>query len=285
LNFMYKKLRWYTILTISIITTGVLVAGLSISLALTTSSTNTTKQDIQNVPTPGTGVSSPNPSNTNTNANNNATNSVVNSKDFNILVLGDSLAKGTGDETSKGFAGYFADYYKTKTVKPVVLNNLAVNGDVSNGLLKIIETTEAKAYLKGSNIILLSIGGNEISRFKTADLSLASDKIKSIQDNYTTNIKQILKLIRKINNACTIVFVGLYNPFGKEITPDKITFVNSWNYNTEQLVSLDPNSLFIPTYDLFKNNLSTYLTADNFHPNSKGYKAIANRIATAIGND
>jgi lysophospholipase L1-like esterase len=45
------------------------------------------------------------------------------------------------------------------------------------------------------------------------------------------------------------------------------------------------DSLVIPTYDLFKNNLSFYLTADNFHPNSKGYKAIANRIADAIGND
>lgn len=280
---MYKKLRWYTILIISIITTGVLVSGLSISLALTSSAAKTTNQNLSSVPTPNSGVVNTTPNSTNPNPN--PVKPLINSNNFNILVLGDSLAKGTGDENSKGFAGYFADFYKAKTVKPVVLNNLAVNGDVSKGLLKIVETTEARTYIKGSNIILVSIGGNEISRFKTADLSLASDKIKSIQENYTNNIKLILKQIRQTNTACPIIFIGLYNPFGKEITPDKITFVNSWNYNTEQLVSLDSNSLFIPTYDLFKNNLSTYLTADNFHPNSKGYKAIANRIADAIGND
>jgi lysophospholipase L1-like esterase len=164
---MYKKFRWYTILIISIITTSVLVAGLSTSLALTTGANKTTKQEAPTAIKPGPAVAKPNQT-------------MLNSNNFNILVLGDSLAKGTGDENGKGYAGYFADYYKTKSAKPVVLNNLGVNGDVSKGLLAIASTTETKAYIKASNIIIISIGGNEISRFKTADLSLASDKIKSI---------------------------------------------------------------------------------------------------------
>ena len=103
---------------------------------------------------------------------------------------------------------------------------------------------------------------------------------------FTTHVHSFLegclKTIRKSNSSCIIAFVGLYNPFGKDITPDKIDFLNSWNYNTEQLITTDENTLFIPTYDLFKYNLDKYLTIDKFHPNSTGYKAISKRLLEAL---
>lgn len=257
---MLKKTIWTLLLLASIISTGILLTGFISAILITSSSP---KEIVAVTPSKPKIIE-------------------LDPNFYNILVLGDSLAKGTGDEKGIGFAGYYANSIKSKTSKEIKINNLAVNGGVSNGLLKIVEDSQTLADIKNSNIIFISIGGNEITQFKNTDIALATNKIKTIQDNYLNNLKETYKLIRTNNSSCMVIFIGLYNPFGKEITADKVTFLNSWNYGSQQLISTDSNSLFIPTYDLFKYNLESYLTLDNFHPNSAGYTAISNRVIEAL---
>jgi len=260
---MLKKTIWYILLALSLILTLIFISGFASSLAITTAS----KKVVPTSPQAPPKVVDLDPNY------------------YNILVLGDSLAKGTGDEKGKGFAGYFSDSWKSKSLdKEIKLTNIAVNGDVSTGLLKIVQTAETTSYIKSSKIIFISIGGNEITKFKNTDMTLATTDVKTVQDSYLNNLKEIYKLIRTNNKSCMVVFIGLYNPFGKEITADKITFLNDWNYRSEELISTDINSIFIPTYDLFKYNLDSYLTVDNFHPNSTGYKAISDRVLEALKN-
>lgn len=197
---------------------------------------------------------------------------------YNILVLGDSLAKGTGDENNKGFAAYYADDLKRKLSKPVNIDNLAVNGDVSTGLLEIVKSKNADSLIKASNTIFISIGGNEISKLRRYDVVSQAAQIKTVEDVYLSNLKSIFKAIREKNQGCKIIFIGLYNPFGDNISSDKIKLINDWNKETQDIIADDSNSVFIPTYDLFKYNSEMYLTIDNFHPNGSGYKAIAKRI-------
>lgn len=201
---------------------------------------------------------------------------------YNILVLGDSLAKGTGDENNKGFAGDFADNVKKKTSKKVKLDNLGVNGDVSTGLLEIVRSKNASVLIKNSNIVFISIGGNEITKLRRYDAVSETTEIKPVLDNYLNNLKDIFKTIRQQNQNCRIVFIGLYNPFGDNIGSDKVKLINEWNKETQDVIADDTNSVFIPTYDLFKYNSEKYLTIDKFHPNSNGYEAIAKRICEAI---
>lgn len=259
---MFKNLRWKFILLLSIISTITLMTGFASALSISTSSP---KEAVN------TEIEKPKAEELDKNS-------------YNILVLGDSLAKGTGDEKGLGFSGYFSDYWKSKVSKEIKINNLAINGDVSNGLLNIIQDSQTLSSIKGSDMIFISIGGNEISKLKNMDIVSSTTKIKDIQDNYLTNLKSAFKIIRANNPTSMVVFIGLYNPFAKELTPDKVSILNDWNYQSQQLVSLDSNALFIPTYDLFKYNLQNYLAADNFHPNSDGYKAISNRIVEALQN-
>ena len=118
---MFKNLRWKLILVISVISTITLIIGfvsaLSISSAPPKELSNTDNDNNTEVEKP------------------NATED-LDKNNYNILVLGDSLAKGTGDEKGIGFPGYFSDFWKTKTSKEIKINNLAVNGDVSSGLLR-----------------------------------------------------------------------------------------------------------------------------------------------------
>lgn len=260
---MLKNLRWKLILLLSIISSVTLITGFLTALSISSAPPKEiTHTDIE--PPKETNELNPNL--------------------YNILVLGDSLAKGTGDEKGLGFSGYFSDYWKSKTPKEIKINNLAVNGDVSSGLLNIVQNPQNISYIKGSSIIFISIGGNEISKLKNMDITSSTTKIKNIEDTYLSNLKATFKIIRDNSPSSMVIFIGLYNPFGKDLTPDKVSILNDWNYQSQQLVSLDSNAIFIPTYDLFKYNLQNYLTVDNFHPNSSGYEAISNRIIEALKN-
>ncbi|OVE67426.1 acyl-CoA thioesterase [Clostridium diolis] len=259
---MFKNIKWKFILLLSIVSTITLVMGFISALS----------------------ISSRPPKEISDNESEQSKSEELDQNYYNILVLGDSLAKGTGDEKGLGFSGYFSEYWKTKVSKEIKINNLAINGDVSNGLLNVVQESQTLADIKGSNMIFISIGGNEISKLKNTDISSSTTKIKDIQDTYLANLKSIFNIIRANNQSSMVVFIGLYNPFGKDLTSDKVSILNEWNYQSQQLLSLDSNAIFIPTYDLFKYNLQDYLAADNFHPNSTGYQAISGRIIESLKN-
>jgi lysophospholipase L1-like esterase len=159
---------------------------------------------------------------------------------------------------------------------------MAVNGDVSSGLLKIAEDQETLKAIELSNLIFISIGGNEVKAFRNDKNEASLTEIKNVQDNYLNNLNQVVELIKNKNKDCRVVFIGLYNPFGEKLGQDNLKTLHDWNYKTEQLLSSYSDMVFIPTYDLFKYNLDNYLAQDNFHPNSKGYKAIANRVLEVL---
>lgn len=277
---MYKKVKWITILAIAAASTCILIIGFAYSLSITNSSVygSNIKHNTEN-----------------------KTEKVVNQLDansYNVLVMGDSLAKGTGDENNEGFAGGFARLWKAKASKPIKVTNIAVNGDTSSGLLNIVHSDQTLEYIQNSSIIFISIGGNEIKNFKNVDISSAdsnlsqskestsspADNVKSVENQYLNNLESVFKLIRSKNENCIIVFIGLYNPFGSDITPDKVELLNNWNYKTDELVSADNNGVYVPTYDLFKYNTQSYLAPDNFHPNAAGYDAISKRIFEVLRN-
>lgn len=264
---MYKKIIWNIILLVSIISAIVFSASLIISAKITNGS-NVKNEEITAK---------------NAEVNNENKSTFSGSGDsYNILVLGDSLAKGTGDETGVGFAQGFANLWGAKTNKKVELSNIGINGDVSSGLLTVAQKQETLKSMELANLIFISIGGNEVKSFQNNKNGAALTDVKSVQDKYLSNLKEIMDLIWSKNKNSRVVFIGLYNPYGEDMKQDNLKIFYDWNYKTEQLLSSYPNSVFIPTYDLFKYNLDNYLAQDKFHPNSKGYKAIANRILEVV---
>jgi lysophospholipase L1-like esterase len=84
--------------------------------------------------------------------------------------------------------------------------------------------------------------------------------------------------LRNKNKDSIIVVTGLYNPFETITSKSTNQMLTIWNANTELLVKSFSNAVFVPTYDTFKNKLAEYLAPDWFHPNSKGYAAVADAI-------
>lgn len=120
---MYKKTIWHIILSLGILSTVVFIVGFIINVAITNNAKKSTVS-----------------SNSTVNVSKvKGEIAVKNPNSYNILVLGDSLAKGTGDEKESGFPSYFADAWRSKTTKDIKVNNIAVNGDKSLGLLNIAQ--------------------------------------------------------------------------------------------------------------------------------------------------
>ncbi|HEY1435428.1 MAG TPA: GDSL-type esterase/lipase family protein, partial [Thermoanaerobaculia bacterium] len=80
---------------------------------------------------------------------------------FRILVVGDSLAKGTGDESGKGFGVNVLEAFKKKG--PAEITNLAVNGMESPEILAIVESPNVRNLAARADLILVSAGGNDLS--------------------------------------------------------------------------------------------------------------------------
>ena len=203
---------------------------------------------------------------------------------FRILVVGDSLAKGTGDETGKGFAVDVLEAFRKKGKAEIT--NLAVNGMESPEIREIVESPNVKSLAAHADLILVSAGGNDLSHGATgggtSPTQLAEAVIAS-RERYAKNLRAILATLREANPKARICVLGLYDPFGDDRTEGHLgaSVVLEWNTLTQEIALAVPNVSVIPTFDLF-NGRPDRLSADHYHPNAAAYEEIAKRILQVV---
>ncbi|GGA01575.1 hypothetical protein GCM10008018_54830 [Paenibacillus marchantiophytorum] len=208
-----------------------------------------------------------------------------------IVALGDSLTAGTGDNTGKGYVGRVREKLEKETGKPVfVLNNLAIPGYKSDQLLQDLMLKKTQDALAQADIILLTIGGNDI--FAGGEGLFSGENQTEFNPEAAEKrlgpallqMDKILKAINQANPKATVLYVGLYHPF-LDLDPKKegSLIVQRWNNRVFELTNQYPQMVIVPTYDLFEQNLIKYLSsADHFHPNGDGYERIADRIVQIL---
>ncbi|NYE06637.1 lysophospholipase L1-like esterase [Bacillus niacini] len=203
--------------------------------------------------------------------------------DLHIVAIGDSLTRGTGDETGKGYVGFLLDEIKEKSKQDVRLTNLGISGQESDQLKEQIQQTEVKRQLQSADMILVTMGGNDLFRGGQGLLEFENADIEEIEKKFLENMNFIFQQIRASNSEANVFFIGLYNPFsdleqGKEMS----AVVRHWNYQSAELSAAFPKMVFVPTFDLFELKVNDYLYTDKFHPNTKGYRLIAERVASLL---
>ena len=200
--------------------------------------------------------------------------------DLTVLALGDSLTRGTGDETGKGYIGLVTDQLREELDPGKSLFIiLGINGQDSSQLLQQLGQKNVNRQVKEADVILMTIGGNDL--FQGGDIlnEFSLEKIQQLQQQYLTNLEQIFTTLRDHNAEATIFILGLYNPF-IELEYNDMTnnIVRGWNYATENVTGKFEKVVFVPTFDLFQLSVNDYLYSDQFHPNQAGYKLISDRI-------
>jgi lysophospholipase L1-like esterase len=212
-------------------------------------------------------------------------------KEIRIVALGDSLTKGTGDHTGEGYVKQVAEGLRVQWKKPVkIVNNLAINGLRADQLADRLDSDQGFAYaLKSANLILLTIGGNDLfynARAKNTGRRLSAFSMMGLTTEIPAALKrfeQVIKELNTINSTAKIVYVGLYNPFYdiEELRGGSLG-VQQWNEQAYTLLHSHPNMIMIPTFDLFEGKIAENLSNDHFHPNHQGYGKIASRILDSL---
>ncbi|MCX7570874.1 GDSL-type esterase/lipase family protein [Tumebacillus sp. DT12] len=208
---------------------------------------------------------------------------------YRIVALGDSLTKGVGDTTGKGYVGFLKDKLEANG-RTVHLQNLGISGLESTELAASLDSGGIKEAIQTAQLITISIGGNDVTHsiggvgkiFSTSAIPEAA--IREAQAQYTKNLGQILQTVRQHNPEASILVLGLYNPFEGvfEDQPLIQKLLSEWNANLIQTAQTMPNVKVIPTFDIFQWNVGKFLSPDHFHPNEAGYERIAERFFQAL---
>lgn len=237
-----------------------------------------------------------------------------------VVALGDSLAKGTGDNTGSGFVRRALTGLQEQGAEVELLGNLAVNGLTTAGLLETLDDTGVQYALKQANVVILSIGGNDLFRGtgilsgaagagqpaeaeRTGEAAPAAggqaapgagqepaggeidpEELLQALPEASGRLKTILQQIAKLNPDAQVYYIGLYNPFGD--VPDLLIpgnqAVTAWNNAALDIINQHPRMALVPTLDLFRSQYDRYLSSDHFHPSGEGYQRIADRITQAV---
>lgn len=200
-----------------------------------------------------------------------------------VVALGDSLTRGAGDANGQGYVGLVRQALEKKAGHPITFTNLAINGQESSDLLKQMSEAQVKTLLAEADLILFTIGGNDLFRQTGGLYTIDKEKVAAATDRLATNYEEIIRQIRQLNSKATIVYTSLYNPFGNtEAAVDTVQPVLDWNSTASAIASRYPQVFVVPTYDMFLRKEQAYLYTDHFHPNAEGYARIAERILQAL---
>ncbi|WP_051348690.1 SGNH/GDSL hydrolase family protein [Peribacillus kribbensis] len=204
-------------------------------------------------------------------------------RDIKMLAIGDSLTRGVGDNSGKGYIGYLSDQLKKKTDKQIVMQNLGISGLRSEGLLAQLQGASVKRELKEADYIFMTIGGNDLFQGGQTLENLDAASVRSLEQKYLKNLDSIFSYIRSASPDSMIFFVGLYNPFIEMADGGETSrIVREWNFKSAEAASKRKNLLFVPTFDIFEFKTNEYLYSDHFHPNAEGYRLIADRVASLV---
>jgi lysophospholipase L1-like esterase len=203
---------------------------------------------------------------------------------FRIVALGDSLTRGTGDAAGGGGYPERIAAALRKAGLTVSVDNLAVDGSETGDFLRKMEDEDVARRVAAANLILVSIGGNDLSHSLRSVVpgETAADPTAVALAGASGNLQRTLSLLRKANGSSPIRLLGLYNPFPE--TFDKRTAKETllkWNVALEEASYSVSGASVVPTADLF-DDWPDRLSSDRFHPGPNGYGEIASRILSTL---
>lgn len=196
------------------------------------------------------------------------------------IILGDSLAHGTGDEAGLGIGGRLVEDLRARRIPTKEAVNLAVDGARTPDLLDLLQKRNVRVLLAQSNVIIVSIGGNDLWGENNWRNAMPRDP-EAVMDGVLQQVTDAIDQIRQANPRARIFIIGLYNPFASTPFGERLApLISDWNAKLIERFARDQNVVVVQTADLFRWH--DRLSFDRFHPGNEGYALIARRIADAL---
>jgi lysophospholipase L1-like esterase len=197
-----------------------------------------------------------------------------------IVLLGDSLARGTGDDSGLGIGGNLEAELKRRQIAGRPTINLAVNGAKTGDLLAQLESRNVRQIIGQSDVVVISVGGNDLFGDFGAYGAPPKDP-EGVMQGVLGRVAGVVREVREANSKARIFVVGLYNPFVSAPEGARINaLVNRWNAKLMEKFEGDANVTVVQTSDIFSHR--SRLSFDRFHPGREGYALIGRRIAESL---
>ncbi|MEO8584999.1 MAG: GDSL-type esterase/lipase family protein [Acidobacteriota bacterium] len=261
-----RLLLWFLPATLGLATAGVFAAGFAAALQ------GRLGEPVDPAAPP---VSTPAP----------ATAAMASNGAFRIVALGDSLTRGAGDAAGGGGYPERVAVALRREGRTVFVDNVAVDGAETGDFLRRMDDPDVQSRIAGAQLILLSIGGNDLShsiRGAAFPGEAAADPTAPALASASLNLQRILPLLRKQNPSAPIRILGLYNPFPETFDRKMAReTLLKWNVALEEASYGVPGTTVVPTADLFDERPDR-LSPDRFHPGANGYGEIAGRVLSTL---
>ncbi|MFD2762432.1 SGNH/GDSL hydrolase family protein [Lentibacillus juripiscarius] len=208
-------------------------------------------------------------------------------EEMHVTAIGDSLTQGVGDDVVEGGYVGILEGKINQNKQLVSFDNYGKRGNRSDQLLKRLDKPEIEQSIKRADIILITIGANDIMQvLKQNFTSLEMSDFEQPQETYKRQLQEIFQTMKDLNDDAAIYLIGFYNPFGRyfQDIEELNTIVKNWNQTGETVTSQFKQTNFIPIADLFNttDGDDDLLADDHFHPNHRGYQLFARRVLDYI---
>ncbi|GGJ82752.1 hypothetical protein GCM10007063_01560 [Lentibacillus kapialis] len=202
-------------------------------------------------------------------------------RETNITAIGDSLTQGVGDDVVDGGYVGILDNTINRNNQLVTFDNYGKRGNRSDQLLKRLEKPKVAQSVKNADIVLITIGANDIMQVVKENFTdLKINDFSPAKETYKGTLQQIFDKINALNDHAEIYLIGIYNPFMHYFPDIKelSMIVEDWNKTSRSLTEQYDNARFIPIADIFKSGDKKLFAEDNFHPSHQGYQLFARRV-------
>jgi lysophospholipase L1-like esterase len=198
-----------------------------------------------------------------------------------VVVIGDSLAQGTGDESGKGISGDLDEEMRQRGISSVEVKNYGVAGATTEDVGRRLQEDTIHNDVANADAIVLSVGANNVFQDPEARARAIRDR-----DTYAREVLDrvagVVAQIRAINPDAEILLLGGYNPFPDHPLSGGITrYVKAWDKMLNKQFESDALIDVVKTSDLV-DGAQKLSPADHFHPGAAAYRDIAKRIADML---
>ena len=197
-----------------------------------------------------------------------------------VVVIGDSLAQGTGDETGKGIPGNLEDEFKQRGVTADV-KNYGVPGATTGDIENKLHDDTVRGDLANADAILLSIGANNVFQDPEARARAIRDRDAYAQE-ILEQVAGAVAQIRSINPDAELMLLGGYNPMPDHPLSSGISrYIKNWDKLLNKRFESDALIDVVKTSDII-DRADKLSPADHFHPGAAAYRDVAKRIADML---
>lgn len=193
---------------------------------------------------------------------------------YTILSLGDNLSLGIDSYGIKGPS--YIDFYKNYILKKketVIKNDQYSRKDLTiNALLQELkENNNLKKDLSSANILILTVGYNDLIYKINLNENINSDilkkEVQEIQKDYLNLLKEIRKYYKN-----KIVVIGYFASNKTDY------YINIGIKELNKTLQSAKNITYIDTYDLLKPKRKYFSNKNSYYPNLQGYLRISKKI-------